>query len=147
MSARHELDGNSAWGAGEEEAMPVPLMDVVELLHRAPAAAHALVHEVGCRARALSRARGERTTIPAEMRIPRLLLELTRRSGMERPGEGTWVAEPLSVQDVADLCGTSPALAIRVLSRLRLHGIVRSGPGGFLVQDRHRLEGLALGAH
>jgi CRP/FNR family transcriptional regulator, nitrogen oxide reductase regulator len=130
----------------DTEIVAVPRARLLELLERTPAAARGLVEEMGCRAMELCRRVEELSSGQVAQRIAKLLLKLTDRAGVARPGQGTWVAVPLSRQDLADLCGTTLETAIRVMSRLRRQGVVRSSGGGFLVQDRRRLEELVAGA-
>ena len=130
----------------DTEIVSVPRARLLELLERSPAAARGLVEEVGCRAMDLCRRVEELSSGQVAQRIAKLLLKLTDRAGVERPGEGTWVPVPLSRQDLADLCGTTLESAIRAMSRLRRERVVRSSARGFLVQDRQRLEELVAGA-
>jgi CRP/FNR family transcriptional regulator len=129
----------------DTEIVSVPRARLLELLERSPAAALGLVEEVGCRALDLCRRVEELSSGQVAQRIAKLLLKLTDRAGVERPGQGTWVPVPLSRQDLADLCGTTLESAIRVMSRLRRERVVRSSARGFLVQDRHRLDELVTG--
>jgi CRP/FNR family transcriptional regulator len=66
-----------------------------------------------------------------ERRVARQLLKLMRRAG-HRTTRGVEIPIPLSRQDVADMAGTTVETAIRVLSRWRRAGTVRT-VGGFIV--------------
>jgi len=57
--------------------------------------------------------------------------------------EGTFVAMPLSRQELADLTGTTIETAIRIMSRWGKQRIVLTKKDGFLLLDRKALEALA----
>ncbi|MFN7942401.1 MAG: Crp/Fnr family transcriptional regulator [Thermoanaerobaculia bacterium] len=79
-----------------------------------------------------------------EPRVARLFLKLADEKG--RPhAEGTFIAHPLSRQEIADLCGTTIETAIRVMSRWGKDGVVRTERDGFVLLDREALDALALG--
>lgn len=78
-----------------------------------------------------------------ERRIAHILLTLLKAAG-ERDEEGMRITIPLSRQDIADMSGTTLETAIRILSRLRTEGVLRTLRGGFLViLDVQRLEEIA----
>lgn len=77
-----------------------------------------------------------------ERRIARQLVKLTTKLGRPTPG-GVEIAVPLARQDVADLAGTTVESAIRVLSRWRRAGLVRTVDGRLVVEDMARVRALA----
>lgn len=57
--------------------------------------------------------------------------------------DGTFVALPLSRQELADMTGTTIETCIRIMSRWGRDEIVRTERDGFVVQDTASLEALA----
>jgi CRP/FNR family transcriptional regulator len=129
----------------EVEVALVPRRDVLELLERSPAAGRAFLREVTSRGMSLCQRVEELSTGQVERRIATLLLHLADQVGVPWSGEGTWIPIPLSRQDLADLCGTTIETAIRVMTRLRREGIVRSAARGLVITDRLSLERAARG--
>ena len=77
-----------------------------------------------------------------EPRFARLFLKLAGEVGT--PAErGTFVAMPLSRQELADLTGTTIETAIRIMSRWGKDGVVLTEKTGFLIADRGALDVLA----
>jgi CRP/FNR family transcriptional regulator len=134
--------------AMEDDALVavVPRRDVLELLERSPAAGRAFLREVTVRGMSLCERVEELSTGHVERRIATLLLRLADQVGVARAGEGAWIPIALSRQDLADLCGTTVETAIRVMTRLRREGVVRSAARGLVVTDRESLERAARGA-
>lgn len=135
-------------GAMEDdvEVVVVPRRDVLELLERSPAAGRAFLREVTVRGMSLCQRVEELSTGQVERRIATLLLRLADQVGVPRGGEGTWIPIALSRQDLADLCGTTIETAIRIMTRFRREGVVRSAARGLVVTDRPSLERAARGA-
>jgi CRP/FNR family transcriptional regulator len=77
-----------------------------------------------------------------EPRLARLFLKLADEMGSPAPG-GTFIAMPLSRQELADLTGTTIETAIRIMSRWGKQGIVQTERLGFVVVDVKSLEALA----
>jgi CRP/FNR family transcriptional regulator len=78
-----------------------------------------------------------------EARLARFFLKLATDMGQTRP-EGTFIALPLSRQELADMIGTTIETSIRIMSRWGKDDIVRTEKDGFLVVDRAGLEAIAL---
>ena len=135
-------------GAMEDdvEVALVARRDVLELLERSPAAGRAFLREVTVRGMSLCQRVEELTTGQVERRIATLLLRLADQVGIAREGEATWIPIALSRQDLADLCGTTIETAIRVMTRFRREGVVRSAARGLVVTDRAALTRAARGA-
>jgi CRP-like cAMP-binding protein len=129
----------------EVEVVLVPRRDVLELLERSPAAGRAFLREVTARGMSLCQRVEELSTGQVERRIATLLLRLADQVGVAWRGQATWIPVPLSRQDLADLCGTTIETAIRVMTRLRREGIVRSATRGLVITDRPSLERAARG--
>ena len=77
-----------------------------------------------------------------EPRFARLFLKLAQDVGRPERG-GTFIAMPLSRQELADLTGTTIETAIRIMSRWGKQGTVLTEKDGFVVIDRKALESLA----
>ena len=77
-----------------------------------------------------------------EPRFARLFLKLAGEVGRARD-EGTFIAMPLSRQELADMTGTTIETAIRIMSRWGKQRIVLTEKEGFLVLDPKALEVLA----
>ncbi|MCB9136625.1 MAG: Crp/Fnr family transcriptional regulator [Anaerolineales bacterium] len=89
--------------------------------------------------RDLSILAGERV----ERRIAHILLKLSKRVGRAHD-EGVMIGIPLARQDLADMSGTTLETAIRLMSRLRKEGIVKTLRGGYVViLDEEKLKEMA----
>ena len=77
-----------------------------------------------------------------EPRFARLFLKLADESGTAARG-GTFIAIPLTRQELADLSGTTIETAIRIMSRWSKQGIVSTEKDGFVVLDAAALRDLA----
>jgi CRP/FNR family transcriptional regulator len=84
----------------------------------------------------------ELTGTRVEPRFARLFLKLAGEVGRPDRG-GTFIAMPLSRQELADLTGTTIETAIRIMSRWGKEHVVATEREGFLVQDSVALEDLA----
>ncbi len=79
-----------------------------------------------------------------ESRLARLFLKLADTSG--RPERGaTFIAMPLSRQELADLTGTTIETCIRIMSRWGKQQVLLTEKDGFLLADRAALEQAADG--
>lgn len=81
-------------------------------------------------------------TEKVERRIARQLTKLAVRLG-RATSEGLEIAVPLARQDVADMAGTTVESAIRVLSRWRRSGLVKTVGGRLVVMDMAAVRALA----
>jgi CRP-like cAMP-binding protein len=110
--------------------------DLLAFLASRPQVALRIINVLGGRLRdAQSRLMdfaGERV----EQRIARILLMLSSKLGSELP---------FTKQEIADMAGTTTETAIRVISRLKSAGIIRSGRGKMTVLDKTRLKLLSQG--
>lgn len=77
---------------------------------------------------------------PVEQRLAATLLKLAEKLGQARE-EGLLIQVPLSRQDLAEMTGTTPETASRVMSQLQKEGLIRSGRQWVAVAD---LDGLSL---
>lgn len=67
-----------------------------------------------------------------ERRLAHILLKLAKRTGRPDP-EGTLLTIALSRQDLADMAGTTIETAIRLMSRFRSEGLIKTRRGGYIV--------------
>lgn len=78
-----------------------------------------------------------------ERRLAHILLKLAKRSGRTE-AEGVLITIPLSRQDLADMSGTTLETTIRLMSRFRSEGLVKTRRGGYIViLDMERLQAVA----
>lgn len=101
------------------------------LLHEYPAIALRVIEALGQRLLGVVETRvmvGERV----ERRIAHILLKLASKCGQQTE-EGWQLTISLSRQDIADLSDTTVETAIRVMSKFRKEGLVKTLRGGYVV--------------
>jgi CRP/FNR family transcriptional regulator len=76
-----------------------------------------------------------------ELRAARLFLTLAERMGSARDGQ-TFIALPLSRQELADLLGTTLETTIRLMSRWQKEEMVLTQRDGFIVPSLEALRGV-----
>jgi CRP-like cAMP-binding protein len=110
--------------------------DFVSFITARPQVALRIINVLGQRLRvAQGRLRdlaGERV----EQRLARMLLMLSAKLGSDLP---------FTRQEIADMAGTTTETAIRLMSRLKDGGIIRSVRGKTVIIDKARLELLSHG--
>jgi CRP-like cAMP-binding protein len=126
----------SAQALSETEVLSIQRKDLLSFLADRPAMALKIINVLGGRLReAQSRLRdlaGERV----EQRVARTLLMLSAKLGPTLP---------FTRQEVADMSGTTIETTIRVMSRLRNAGIIRSARGKTVILDEAKLRLLSEG--
>ncbi len=126
----------SAQAAAQTRVLGIKREDFLSFLAGRPEVAIRIISVLGGRLRdAQSRLRdlsGERV----EQRIARILLMLSSKLG---------TVIPLTRQEVADMAGTTTETAIRVMSRLKSGGIIRSVRGRITILDMAKLRLLSEG--
>ncbi|HEY4687956.1 MAG TPA: Crp/Fnr family transcriptional regulator [Anaerolineae bacterium] len=131
-----------ARAATETEVVSFSKQVYSEFLVEHPRAALKLIRMLGARLHAsieMSSLTGERV----DRRLAHILLKLAARTSRPDP-EGTLITISLSRQDLADMCGTTLETAIRVMSRFRAEGLIKTRRGGYLlILDPDRLKQLA----
>ena len=90
----------------------------------------------------LTRRLSELTGGRVESRFARLFLKLADQMGKGERG-GTFIAMPLSRQELADLTGTTIETSIRIMSRWNREDVLLTEKDGFVVRNREELEVLA----
>lgn len=126
------------------ETISLPTHRYVQFLRDHPPVALKLIRMLGMRLHSLMEMNiltGERV----ERRLAHILLKLASRSG-RADAEGTLITIPFSRQDLADMCGTTLETTIRIVSRFRAGGLLKTRRGGYIVLlDEARLRELAKG--
>ncbi len=120
----------------------IPRAAFFALLERHPTLVRGILTGLTLRLIELTKRLAELSGGRVEARFARLFLKLAHDIGVLRD-EGTFVALPLSRQDLADMTGTTIETCIRIMSRWGKDGIVRTEPDGFVVLDPDTLEALA----
>jgi CRP-like cAMP-binding protein len=69
-----------------------------------------------------------------EQRLAQVFVRLAAERGKAVP-DGTFIPQPLSRQELADLCGTTLETTIRVMSRWGKEGVIETRTDGFLIRD------------
>lgn len=77
-----------------------------------------------------------------EKRLAHLLLELSRKYGVQR-GSDCVLNLKLSRAEIAELVGLRPETTIRILSRWRNEGLLQEGNRRLIIRDPMRLESLS----
>ena len=126
----------SAQAVAETKVLGIKREDFLSFLAGRPEVALRIINVLGGRLRdAQSRLRdlsGERV----EQRLASILLMLSSKLGP---------VLPLTRQEVADMAGTTTETAIRVMSRLKDGGIIRSVRGKIIILDETKLRLLSEG--
>lgn len=79
-----------------------------------------------------------------ETRFARLFMKLAEQMGHHDPGRGgTFIAMPLSRQELADLTGTTIETAIRIMSRWNKDDVLHTDKDGFVIRDMDALKAIA----
>jgi len=126
----------SAQAVAETKVLGIKREDFLSFLANRPEVALSIINVLGERLRvAQDRLRdlaGER----AEQRLARILLMLSAKLGPTLP---------FTRQEIADMAGTTTETAIRVMSRLKDGGIIRSVRGKTIIVDETKLKLLSEG--
>jgi CRP-like cAMP-binding protein len=121
------------------QCLSIARQDFFQLLEHHPALVRGLLSSLTIRLAELTRRLVELTGARVEARFARLFLKLADQIGKPDRG-GTYVAMPLSRQELADLTGTTIETAIRIMSRWQKDEVVRTDKDGFVITDRASLE-------
>jgi CRP/FNR family transcriptional regulator len=112
--------------------------DFFALLAQHPALVRGLLSGLTLRLAELTRRLADMTG-RVEARFSRLFLKLADQIGKRERG-GTFVAMPLTRQELADLTGTTIETAIRIMSRWQKDDVIRTEKDGFVIVNRTALE-------
>jgi CRP/FNR family transcriptional regulator, nitrogen oxide reductase regulator len=132
----------SAVAMEDTTCVVIPRGVFFQLLEQHPTLVRGLLLGLTVRLVELTNRLAELTGGRIESRFARLFLKLAREMGREDRG-GTFVALPLSRQELADLTGTTIETCIRIMSRWNKEDVVRTEKDGFIILDRAALETLA----
>lgn len=116
--------------------------DCLTLVTRFPVFALAVIADMGVRLRSSAEQIRSLAVERVEQRIARVLLKLAETSGSDTP-EGRVIEMPLTRQDVADMTGTTVETAIRVMSKFRRNGLIRTRRGKVVLLDAEALAEVA----
>lgn len=124
------------------EVISFPAELYAEVIMRHPTIALNFIRMLGSRLQSLLSMNtlvGERV----DRRVAHILLKLAARAGRADP-EGTLITIPLSRQDIADMSGTTLETTIRIMSRFRAEGLVKTRSGGYcVILDQEKMQAVA----
>jgi CRP/FNR family transcriptional regulator len=132
----------SALALDDTECLAIARADFFRLLEQHPAMVRGLLSGLTIRLAELTRRLAEMMGGRVEARFARLFLKFADQIGKPERG-GTFVAMPLTRQELADLTGTTIETAIRIMSRWQKEEVVRTEKDGFVIVDRITLESTA----
>ncbi|HEX7280927.1 MAG TPA: Crp/Fnr family transcriptional regulator [Vicinamibacterales bacterium] len=132
----------SAFTLERTETLSIEQGAFFKLLEAEPALVRGLLSGLTLRLAELTRRLAELTGARVETRFARLFLKLCDQIGKPDRG-GTFVAMPLSRQELADLTGTTIETTIRIMSRWQKDDVLHTEKDGFVVIDRPTLEDIA----
>jgi CRP/FNR family transcriptional regulator, nitrogen oxide reductase regulator len=112
--------------------------DCLTLCSRYPVFALAVIADLGSRLRSSAEQIRSLAVERVEQRIARTLLKLAETAGSD-VSDGRVIEMPLTRQDVADMTGTTVETAIRVMSKFRRLGLIRTRRGKVVLVDREAL--------
>ena len=132
----------SAVAIEDTTCLLIPRRAFFALIEQHPSLVRGLLLGLTFRLVELTNRLAELTGGRVESRFARFFLKLAETSGRSDRG-GTFIAMPLSRQELADLTGTTIETAIRIMSRWGKQNVVHTDKDGFVVLDRDALELLA----
>ncbi|MFH1569434.1 MAG: Crp/Fnr family transcriptional regulator, partial [Gemmatimonadota bacterium] len=115
--------------------------DFLQLIHRVPAIAVALLGELAARLRRTDEQVGGLALLDVHNRVARTLLHLAASRG-EESDEGLVIKQRLTHQQLANMAGTTRETVTRVLKQLERDGYIRAS-GRHLVVLKGSSEALA----
>lgn len=126
----------SAQFAGDTAVLAIRREDFLEFLAKHPQVALRIIGVLGERLRDSQSRLGDMAGENALSRIAGILLMLSSRLGNELP---------FTRQEIAEMTGTTTETTIRVMSRLKDGGIIRSTRGKIIILDETKLKALSAG--
>lgn len=126
----------SAQAASEATVLGIRREDFLRFLERNPSVSLKIINVLGARLREAHNRLRDLASERVEQRVASILLMLCAKLGPTLP---------FTRQEVADMTGTTVETAIRVMSRLRESGVIRSSRGKIVVLDQERLRLLSEG--
>lgn len=132
----------SAVAMDDTTCILIPRASFFALLEQHPTLVRGILTGLTLRLIELTKRLAELSGGRVEARFARLFLKLAQDVGRPHP-DGSFVALPLSRQELADMTGTTIETCIRIMSRWGKDEIVRTEKDGFIVLDPASLEVLA----
>lgn len=118
--------------------LAIPTVAFRTILAQHPSAALAVLDLTAERLQSAQERVRQLSAYPVEQRIAATLLQLAEKLGSEH--EAGWLIQtPLSRDDLAQMTGTTPESASRVMSQLSREGIIASGRQWVAITDRAAL--------
>ena len=120
--------------------------DLMTIIQRYPDVSLQVILELNRRLRFCTELVRSLAVDRVEQRIARTLLRLKDLGGVPGPeGEGILIDIHLTRQDIAEMTGTTVETAIRVMSRFRKEGLIKTIKGKTILLDVEGLEAIARG--
>jgi len=130
----------------ETAVVTIARNDLMTIIQRYPAVSFEVILELNRRLRLCTELVRSLAVDRVEQRIARALLRLKDLGGVPAPdGDGIMIDIHLTRQDIAEMTGTTVETAIRVMSRFRKEGLIRSYKGRTILLDIPGLETIARG--
>lgn len=115
-----------------------PNADWTEFRKRYPSFCDAVYQTIGSRLHETQQRVMEMTVEHVEQRIAGALLKLVNQAG-RKTEDGTEIDFPITLQDIAEMAGTTLHTVSRLLSNWEADGLVRRGRRKVIVTDSHQL--------
>ncbi len=130
----------------ETAVVTIARNDLMTIIQRYPEVSFQVILELNRRLRVCNELVRSLAVDRVEQRIARALLRLKDLGGVPAPdGNGTMIDIHLTRQDIAEMTGTTVETAIRVMSRFRREGFIKSYKGKTILLDIPGLEAIARG--
>ena len=126
----------SAQAVVETRVLGIQRQDLISFLAKRPEVALRIINVLGGRLRDAQGRLRDLAAERVEQRLARTLLMLSAKLGPNLP---------FTRQEIADMAGTTIETAIRVMSRLKGRGIIRSVRGQIIILDEAKLRLLSEG--
>jgi CRP/FNR family transcriptional regulator len=126
----------SAQAMTETRVLGIRRADFLSFLTNRPVVALKIINVLGGRLREAHERLRDLAAGKAEQRLAKIMLMLSSKIGSTLP---------FTRQEIADMAGTTTETTIRVMSRLKKDGIIRSGRGKVVILDETKLRLLGEG--
>jgi CRP-like cAMP-binding protein len=123
----------------DSEIIKISRKNLMRLVDRFPNLMYCIALQLGDRMKSSYDSLKNIALERVEARIAALLLKLANKVGLERP-DGVLIDMRLTIQDVADMVGTTVETSIRTFSKFKKQGLLSDTNGKIIIKDR---EGLA----
>ncbi len=126
----------SAQSVGDTVVLGIKREELLQFLAKHPQVALRIIGLLGERLRNAQSRLGDMAGAKVVSRLAGILLMLSSKMGNELP---------FTRQEIADMTGTTTETTIRILSRLKSGGIIRSTRGKIIITDEAKLKALSAG--